>query len=626
MAASRFRPIERVARLRTLLAMLFLGLSIPAGVLIWQGFTQLELQEFRRQQLIAEGLVQRIDTELAAAVAIENARPFSDFEFAQVDATRNLTQLSPLSSPMPASAFPGAIGYFQVDASGRVSTPLLPEAEDQELDLDSTDLQMRRAAQTRVATVLEANRLVPAAATGSDPSAEESTARMQRFRQNEARMQSEAEAGTEEARMQSEAETGGNRTERTAGRRAERVLEDEPDAPGQAAFDQLSALSFADSKGEPAASPSADEADSATGRQETRAVTVADLAGGDVEPLRFSLLDTGHLVLFRNAWQSGQRFIQGILVDPDAFVAATQRDAFMRSGLAPGTRLDVTVAENRLASLVHPGQSGRSDSDSLYAARLSPPLADIALSFSAGALPRGPGFSLLVWTTVALAGVLLGGFAFMYRFGTEQLRLAQQQQNFVSAVSHELKTPLTSIRMYGEMLKSGWASDAKKQTYYDFILAEGERLSRLIDNVLQLARLNRGGPSISPERTSVEALFGGLRPVLAGQAERAGFAIDFVLEPPAAAALVDVDHDALTQVFINLVDNAIKFANDAARKDIVVSARLLDAANVTLSVRDFGPGIPQNDMKRLFELFYRPDNELTRATGGTGLGLSWYRP
>ena len=71
------------------------------------------------------------------------------------------------------------------------------------------------------------------------------------------------------------------------------------------------------------------------------------------------------------------------------------------------------------------------------------------------------------------------------------MRLARQQQDFVSAVSHELKTPLTSIRMYGEMLKAGWADEAKRQTYYDYIHSESERLSRLIENVLQLARLTR---------------------------------------------------------------------------------------------------------------------------------------
>ena len=76
------------------------------------------------------------------------------------------------------------------------------------------------------------------------------------------------------------------------------------------------------------------------------------------------------------------------------------------------------------------------------------------------------------------------------------MRLARQQQDFVSAVSHELKTPLTSIRMYGEMLKAGWADDAKRQTYYDYIHGESERLSRLIENVLQLSRLTRSSAAL----------------------------------------------------------------------------------------------------------------------------------
>ena len=79
----------------------------------------------------------------------------------------------------------------------------------------------------------------------------------------------------------------------------------------------------------------------------------------------------------------------------------------------------------------------------------------------------------------------------MYRLGVKQIRLTRQQQDFVSAVSHELKTPLTSIRMYGEILREGWADEEKKKTYYAYIHDESERLSRLISNVLQLARMTR---------------------------------------------------------------------------------------------------------------------------------------
>jgi signal transduction histidine kinase len=203
----------------------------------------------------------------------------------------------------------------------------------------------------------------------------------------------------------------------------------------------------------------------------------------------------------------------------------------------------------------------------------------------------------------------------------EQLRLVRQQRDFVSAVSHELKTPLTSIRMYGEMLKSGWASEEKRKTYYEFIYAESERLSRLIENVLRLARLNHSERDVVLEEAKVGEIVDIVRSKVATQAEHAGFELRVEVDDAAAAAVVAVDADALSQVFINLVDNAIKFAARAERREIVVAARLTDR-EVALCVRDFGPGVPREALKRLFELFYRPADELTRSTPGTGIGLA----
>jgi signal transduction histidine kinase len=179
--------------------------------------------------------------------------------------------------------------------------------------------------------------------------------------------------------------------------------------------------------------------------------------------------------------------------------------------------------------------------------------------------------------------------------------------------------------MYGEMLKSGWADESKKMAYYDFIVTEGERLSRLIDNVLQLARLNNGGAAVEPVPVSVAEIFDLLRSKLTTQAERAGFALEFEVADTVGALGIAVDTDALTQVFINLVDNAIKFSADADRRTIGIAARRNHAGQVMLTVRDYGPGVPPAALKRLFELFYRPDNELTRTTSGTGIGLALVR-
>jgi signal transduction histidine kinase len=240
-------------------------------------------------------------------------------------------------------------------------------------------------------------------------------------------------------------------------------------------------------------------------------------------------------------------------------------------------------------------------------------------------LPRGAGFPLVVWAAIIMFVVLSGGLIAMYRFGQKQIALTEQQQNFVSAVSHELKTPLTSIRMYGEMLKAGWASDEKKQSYYEYIYAEGERLSRLIDNVLTLARIGREHASLTLQAATVGELMDLLRSKLDTQAEQAGFALEFEIGQDAAQAVLAVDADALVQIFINLVDNAMKYAAKAERRAVNIAVDRDGSRQIRFAVRDYGPGIPEPEMRRLFELFYRPDTAATRAIAGTGIGLSLVR-
>jgi hypothetical protein len=117
-----------IRRLRLSVAALFLGLAVPSFVLIQQGFGRLELDAFRQQQLLAEAYVNRIDRELAASIAAEEARPFTDysFAFAVPGAAADTVQRSALSVLPPPRGVPGTLGYFQVDADGRLTTPLLP--------------------------------------------------------------------------------------------------------------------------------------------------------------------------------------------------------------------------------------------------------------------------------------------------------------------------------------------------------------------------------------------------------------------------------------------------------------------------------------------------------------------
>ena len=120
---------------------------------------------------------------------------------------------------------------------------------------------------------------------------------------------------------------------------------------------------------------------------------------------------------------------------------------------------------------------------------------------------------------------------------------------------------------------------------------------------------------------AVHTLFDAVRAQLASQVESAGFAMTFVIAPEAGDAVVEVDMDCCTQILINLVDNAIKFSAKTDKRVVDIGARLRDPGAVIVSVRDYGPGVPRSQMKKIFRLFYRSETELTRETVGTGIGL-----
>ena len=270
----------------------------------------------------------------------------------------------------------------------------------------------------------------------------------------------------------------------------------------------------------------------------------------------------------------------------------------------------------------YPNVAADLDGALLYRSRLSAPLDSLELIFSIKRLPPGPGANIVGWVTLVIAIVFVGGFLVLYRMGVSQINLARQQQDFVSAVSHELKSPLTSIRMYGEMLKEGWVDEGKRQSYYEFIHDESERLSRLISNVLQLANITRNEPQFDLKPTKVAELMSNTESKIASQIKRAGFELRIKTFNDADQATINIDEDCFAQIIINLVDNAIKFSRDAENKAIDVSSKLSGDGRVLFSVRDYGPGIPKDQMKKIFELFYRSESELTRETVCTGIGLA----
>ena len=219
-----------------------------------------------------------------------------------------------------------------------------------------------------------------------------------------------------------------------------------------------------------------------------------------------------------------------------------------------------------------------------------------------------------------LPGPSPSGAVLVFHDVTELRRLERMRQDFVANASHELKTPLASIKAYTETLLDGALHDEEVNVrFLTRIEEQAERLDRLILDLLALARLESGRDVIGLGPTAVAPLIVACVEAQRGRAESKGLALGLDLGPIDADTLVAADEEAIRQVVDNLVDNAIKYTPQGGW--VRVACRL-EGGSVALAVADSGIGIPRADLPRVFERFYRVDKARSREIGGTGLGLS----
>jgi signal transduction histidine kinase len=214
------------------------------------------------------------------------------------------------------------------------------------------------------------------------------------------------------------------------------------------------------------------------------------------------------------------------------------------------------------------------------------------------------------------------GLALLLRSVRRDLDAAQRTENFVAAVTHELRTPLSAIRMHGEMLKEGWVQEEpKRQEYYRRIVRETDRLETMVERVLEKSRLSTA--DATPEPGDVNAIVEGLGPSLIGSGTESP-ARDVVFELAPELPSARLVPDGVRSIVTNLVENARKYApvdTDTPGSEPIRVATLLQEGAPVLEVRDRGPGIPREERSRIFDAFYRVGNETTRTAKGTGLGL-----
>ena len=253
-------------------------------------------------------------------------------------------------------------------------------------------------------------------------------------------------------------------------------------------------------------------------------------------------------------------------------------------------------------------------------AALGPPLQGFALAAELPGDPAAPlAFRNRTLYIALLVLLYLGiglGFGLTIREMRRAYKLSRLKTDFVANISHELRTPLTSVRLFAETLRQGRAESPQEvRECVSLLSAEADRLSRMVEKLLDWSRLESGSAALDLERTEVPALLQRIGEAYKAQQLPATYRTE--LEPMLPP--VNVDRDAMAQVVLNLLHNAVKYTGEDKR--ILVRARRA-GSGVAIEVEDNGPGVRPHERKRIFERFYRADDLLSRRTEGTGLGLA----
>jgi signal transduction histidine kinase len=326
--------------------------------------------------------------------------------------------------------------------------------------------------------------------------------------------------------------------------------------------------------------------------------------------------DQPHVLLWATDPETGERY--GLEMETMALLAE-----LIPRLPRPGDGLTLALVDSR-GNVLH--QIGPADLEKEWNMKRTVPLGAVLPHWEISLIDTqsdaGAAAILLPLLYAVIAVILLTSIGFgavlLVREARRQKLDAERKTSFVSNVSHELKTPLTTIRMYAELLKEGRiSSEEKKAGYLDTIVEESGRLGRLISNVLDFSRLEQATKHYTRSTFDLNELLQEIQSRQAHRVQESGMALNLTL--PDGVTELESDRDAVEQTLLNLIDNAMKYAAEGKVIDLTLDRSPTDAR---IQVRDRGRGIQRPHREKIFEKFYRIDDSLTAASGGSGLGLA----
>jgi signal transduction histidine kinase len=580
--------------LRRLILIFALGLALPLGYLVVQSYRSLEAEEAATLSFFAETLFDEMQESAAALIRREEARP--------IDAYTD--PAAPALAGLPAEDY--LRGYFQNNPDGSFQTPHRTAGQTVSKELIP-----------RLAELEEANRVFNRKrAEGTD------------------RIRPEVSDAASDEKRKDQAGFAGRYLDMTRSQRSKSYLGErdsrfETVTPGQASSlakseKKADAAGAAERERQAADARAPSGQESAYGAGPSRAVEPpreVDVHGyqAEVAPFQSVFIDAGRVFTFRRILIDGRMYRQGFVLQLDAFLAGLIRSHFSAQPMARFTHLRLrAVDQGQNVRVVETGAAAERPHIVLNRT-FPPPFAFLRASLSCDTLPASAGRSTLNLALLVLAGVIFVGLLALYHSAKKVVDFSERQSRFVSSVTHELKTPLTNIRMYIEMLEQGMARDPdREQEYFRILQSEGARLSRLITNVLELSKLEKRQRRSDLQAGTFDEVLKDVGGLMAESLRQAGFILRCENE---LVRPFRYDREVMVQVLINLIENSVKFGASSKVKAITVRLRE-EGERVRVEVADTGPGIPGRDVKKIFNDFYRAENAVTSAAGGTGIGLA----
>ena len=626
-------------RLRFFIIIFCILLSIPLGYFILRTQQSLDQEEMAELRYFADTLFYEMEKELADFIQKEEARDIDEY-----------TGFSGLSALPEKSYF---LGYFQNNPDGSFQTPMALEGGHlketgekgrgdflrvgevvRELEADNLIFNTKRTETSHRIEVRLPEKIIPE--TENEYTLAGKYLNLSRSKQKKAFLGQEEKRVKEIPARQvlnlarqerktatiehwkspapsAESILRKNREEidATDGRRRA-DFQYEQEMSDKKATDSLSGISEDNessvgvSKGAPADKVLSKELDDATFRVE-------------VGPMQSVLISDNKVVLFRRIVIDNRIYRQGVVILVKEFLSHLKASYFENQPMAKFTRLYLSIFDQGEALTIVQAGAGALHPKFSLTRTFPRPFSFLTAKLECERIPRSGGRKTLTIMMTVMGMVILIGLFAIYQSARSIVNMSERRSGFVSSVTHELKTPLTNIRMYVEMLEQGIApTPEREQDYFKILGSESTRLSRLINNVLEFSRLEKKNRQLDMSAGTFEGVIEEVKEIMREKIRQEGFV--FNVEQKDVIPFM-YDRDAMVQILINLIENSIKFGKKEPGKTISLSLGL-EGSRMKISLADMGPGIPRKALKKVFDDFYRVDNKLTRSTGGTGIGLA----